>query len=209
MASPRNRSAAAKTVAADIAFSLAAVIDATKAGGFLYTPAEFHQPLVESGDVEVNAEMVEDGTGNLATRATAKHLESKDAMTEAKTPEAAAKPSFVIETVPMPEKKASVSGLRAGRTPIYPFDALEIGQSFFVADKSADKPAFKAMASTVAGANARFTEEIAGQTRVNRKGATVTATKQLRKFKIFDTERTLEDGTVQKGARVFRVELAE
>lgn len=226
MASPRKTSAAkasAPAAATDTvatgAFSLAAVIAATVAGNFLYTPVAFHAPLIESGDVEVNPDM-KDEYGNIATRATTKHVQESNQVTDSTNTAvsqgpavaAVAKPVFEVESnVAIPEKvKGASTGLRAGRTPIYPFDALEIGQSFFVPNKG-DKSAAKAMASTVAGANARFTEEVEGQTRVNRKNNTVPVTKQLRKFKIFDTERTVtaDDGTasVQKGARVFRVAL--
>lgn len=211
MASPRTRksapalsgeSASTETsVSAGPVVTLAQVIEATKADGFVYTAPAFHAALVESGDVEINPEMT-DAHGNIATRATAKHTQESSApMTEHVT---AAKPSFEIETVPMPERTRKPSGLRAGRTPLYPFDSLEVGQSFFVADKAADKPAFKAMASTVAGANARHSEVIEGQTRVNRKKETVPATRQLRKFKIVEDEKN-----GQKGARIFRVAVTE
>lgn len=213
MASPRSRKANQATtdtpVSGGPAVTLTAVIEATKADGFVYTSPAFHTDLIASGDVEINPEMT-DEHGSIATRATAKHLtEGNTQMTDtAPVATAVAKPKFEIEAnVPMPERTRNATGLRAGRAPVYPFEALEIGQSFFVPNASADKPAAKAMASTVAGANARYTEKIEGQTRTNRKGKTVDATKQLRKFKIFDTERTMPDGSVQKGARIFRVEL--
>lgn len=197
-----------------IPVTLADVIAATKVDSFVYTSPEFHTALIASGDVEVNPD-IKSAEGLLATRATPKAIA---AMSQPATPPVAAvpakeKPSFVIEAdIPIPDRTRNSSGLRAGRTPVYPFDALELGQSFFVPNPANGKSAAKAMASTVAGANARYVEEIPGSTRVNRKGATVTATKQLRKFKIFDTERDVtnkETGeiTKQKGARIFRVKL--
>jgi hypothetical protein len=205
-----SKKASKATTPAAAVFTLAMVIEATNgADGFLYTPASFHAPLVESGDVEVNSEIVND-KGEFATRATQKAMnQMTNTATQTATP-AAAKPTFAIAAnIPMPEKKRNSSGLRAGRAPVYPFDQLEIGHSFFVADgvdeKGEVKSAYKSLASTLNAANVRFSEEIAGQTRVNRKGATVPATKQLRKFVMFDT---VEDTTVEgspKGARIFRV----
>jgi hypothetical protein len=188
------------------AYSLNDVIQATKENSFVYTEVDFHGPLVASGDVEVNPEMTND-KGEFATRATAKHLtQESPAMTESTV--TAEKPKFEIEAgVPMPAVTRKVStGLRAGRTPVYPFEQLEIDQSFFVPDANG-KSAHKAMASTVNGANTRYVEEIPGEVRTNRKGNTVAATRQLRKFKSFDTYRTMEDGSIQKGARIFRVAL--
>lgn len=196
--------------------TLADIVAATKGdAGHLYTPVEVHKPLVASGDVEVNPEMANE-QGWLATRATEQAMNANQNQTAQSQPETA-KPKFEIESnIVVPERKRNSSGLRAGRTPIYPFDALEIGQSFFVPDADG-KSAHKSMASTLSGVNLRYSEEIAGQTRVNRKGVTVPATKQTRKYVSFDTERTIDEklatqtglavGTVQKGARIFRVAL--
>lgn len=215
MGTPRNRKPAANAAAAPstdttvsqgpVAITLENVIEATKADGFVYTPVEFHQPLVDQGLVEVNPEMTNEA-GHIATRATEKAFGNTMATEEIKTAE---KPKFEIESgVAIPEKVRNSTGLRAGRTPVYPFDSLEVGQSFFIPNKG-DKSAAKAMASTVAGANARHSQVVEGKTRTNRKGAVVPETVQLRKFKIFDTERTLADGSIEKGARIFRMPLTD
>lgn len=199
---------AKKTVAPK--FTLAHVIEATKADSFVYTDASFHEPLVVSGDVMINPAMVQDGM--IATRATDKHL-IETTMTEPiiqnTVTAATAKPLFAIVTGEMiPEKVRRTTGPRAGRTAIYPFEDLPVGGYFFVANstKVGAKPAFKSMASTVAGANAKFVEEIAGESRVNRKGNTVPATKQLRMFKLFDSEIE-QHGVKVLGAKIFRVPL--
>lgn len=207
--SPRDRKPAAVAASTEVIenkITLADVIEATKAGNFVYTSPEFHNPLIESGEVVINLGMI-DEHGNIATRAILK--KEKTVMTESAV---TAKPKFEIEAdVAIPERVRKSGGLRAGRMPVYPFDGLEIGQSFFVPNKEGAKTtAAKAMASTVAGANARFTEVVEGETRVNRKGATVPKTIPVRLFKVFDTERAvMVDGveTKQLGARVFRVEL--
>lgn len=98
-------------------------------------------------------------------------------------------PSFVIENVAMPEKK------RASKPSIYPFDALEIGQSFFVAGKTA-----KDMASTVGSANKRWSEnDPSGEHKKNRKGEMVPVRVQTRKFEVVNDTK---DGVA--GARVGR-----
>lgn len=206
-------------------YTLSDVIQATKDGYVLYTLPAFHNPLIESGDVEINA-MMEKEDGSFATRATEKHVniqpEAETSQTPNQTQEsntmsidtstapvvaAKVKPVFQIESGTPPEKAKRVGSPGAGRTPIYPFDQLEINQYFFVADKADDKPAVKALQSTVASANNRYSEPVPGEFKANRKGEQVPVTRATRKFKAFDSEKTLEDGTVVKGAKVFRVAL--
>lgn len=57
----------------------------------------------------------------------------------------------IIDNVPLPEKRA---GGRGGES-LYPFDKLEIGQSFGVKGKTA-----KGMASTVSSANKRYVDDV-------------------------------------------------
>jgi len=202
-ASPRkNKPAATAHVEASAPeMTLEIVRQATEAGNIVYTSAEFHNPLIESGDVEINSGMI-DEHGNIATRAIFKETP----MIETTEINVTEKPKFEIESdVVIPDRVRKVSGNRAGRTPVYPFDALEVGQAFHVADKSADKPAAKAMASTVAGANARYAEVVEGEFRTNRKGVSVPVTKQLRQFKVFEATKTMLDGSVVPGAYIKRM----
>lgn len=174
------------------AFDLAAVIKATEAGSFVYTSPEAHAKALADGLVEVNPSMANEA-GELATRATAQGIESMNAsQTPASTPApAASKPQFAIEDG---IALAPVTGRgRGGET--YPFDQLQPGQSFFVPN-SADKPnVAKSLASTVSSATRRYAEEIPGETRVDRKGNTVPAIKETRKFVV---------RAVEGGARVWR-----
>lgn len=175
-------------------FDLSAVIAATNAGSFVYTSREAHASALEDGLVEVNESMTNEA-GELATRATTKGIESMNAAQNtqqaapASTP--AAKPSFQIEDG---IALAPVTGRgRGGET--YPFDLLQVGQSFFVPN-SDDKPnVAKSLASTVSSATRRYAEEIPGETRVDRKGNTVPAIKETRKFVV---------RAVEGGARVWR-----
>ncbi len=89
----------------------------------------------------------------------------------------------------------------------YPFEQLEIGQSFFV-PVSEDKPnPAKSLASTVTSANDRHAYEIEGETMVNRKGETVPKKGFNKRFIV----RPVEDGAAwgfagQAGAAVWRIE---
>jgi hypothetical protein len=95
---------------------------------------------------------------------------------------------------------------------VYPFDQLEVGQSFFVADS--DKPitakdgtvthdAFKGLSSTISGANARYAVETGEKviaTKGRNAGKEVAVVKQERKF---EQRRVTENGV--GGTRVWRV----
>lgn len=170
------------------ALDLAAIIAATNSGSFVYTSPEAHASALAEGLVEVNPSMSNEA-GELATRATAKGIESMNAP---QTPApVASKPQFVIEDG---IALAPVTGRgRGGET--YPFDQLQPGQSFFVPN-SEDKPnVAKSLASTVSSATRRYAEEIPGETRVDRKGNVVPAIKETRKFVV---------RAVEGGARVWR-----
>lgn len=181
------------------------IVEATldPAKGFLYTSAAVHTPLAEAGLVEVNPSMANDA-GELATRATQKGIDSVSKNDENATSETQGEPAktekvktmFQLEdNVAMP----SISGRgRTGTT--YPFEAMAVGQSFFVAN-SEDKPnAAKSLASTVSSATARYAVPSAdGATKTNKKGETVPVMVETRKFVV----RSVEENGV-KGARVWR-----
>lgn len=168
---------------------LAEIVEATKGeAGYKFVSELEAEYLREAGLIEVNGDM-RDEAGNVAARA----IEAATTTTTKAAPVS----KFEIETGIEVPTKATRSG--AGRSSVYPFEALEVGQSFFVANEG-DKDAYKSMSSTVSSANARFTEEVTGETRVNRKGKTVPVTKQLRHFMHVRAEK---DGV--QGTRVFRV----
>lgn len=176
------------------ALDLAAIVAATQNGTFVYTSVEAHATALNDGLVEVNPSMTNEA-GELATRATQKGIE---AMSQTQAPAAAptAKPAFAIEdNVPL---AAVVGRGRGGET--YPFDKLAVGQSFFVPD-SDGKQAAKSMASTVSSATRRYAEVIPGETRKNRKGEDVPATKETRKFVL---RAVTENGV--SGARIWRTQ---
>ena len=182
-----KKSTAAASVAAVI--GLAEIVAAGANG--LYTTPEVHGPLVEQGFVELNPAGPNEA-GETLTRATQKGIDSMNTATNTGTAAPASAPSaFAIEDgIAMPT--ASGRG-RGGNT--YPFDALNVGQSFFVPN-SEDKPnAAKSLASTVSSATARYTEVVEGQFKANRKGEQVPVTRETRKFVV---------RSVEGGARVWR-----
>ena len=202
-----KKSAGKKTAATVAVIGLAEIV-AAGANGMLVSESVY-APLVEAGLVEINPGMT-DENGNVATRATQKGIESLDsaatvadnATSEATSATAATgetqkvKTMFKIEdSIPVP----TISGRGRGGN-VYPFDQLEVGQSFFVAN-SEDKPnAAKSLASTVSSATARYavaSED--GATKTNKKGEVVPVMVETRKFVVRSVE---EDGV--KGARVWR-----
>lgn len=198
-----KKSAAKKTAEIATVISLAEIVAAGANG--LFTPAAVHGPLVEAGLVEINPAMINEA-GEIATRATQAGIESLDNGAKVgnnATSETAetgttqkVKSMFKIENdIPVP----TISGRGRGGN-VYPFDQLEAGQSFFVAN-SEDKPnAAKSLASTVSSATARYavpSED--GATKTNKAGEVVPVMVETRKFVV----RSVEENGV-KGARVWR-----
>ena len=170
--------------------SLSEAINAS-ADGFIMAAPKAVEPFVKAGLVETN-ETISDDAGNIAVRL---KPETEGTKTMNETKPAASAPvatSFAIEdNVPMP----TASGRGRGGN-VYPFDQMEVGQSFFVPN-SEDKPnAAKSLASTVSSATARFavpSED--GATKVNKKGEIVPVMVETRKFVV---------RSVEGGARVWR-----
>lgn len=182
----------AKNTAAASAVAVIGLAEIVAAGANgLYTSPAIHASLVEAGLVEINPGMTNEA-GEIATRATQKGIDSMNTPNTATGTAAPVAPSsFAIEDgIAMPT--ASGRG-RGGNT--YPFDALNVGQSFFVPN-SEDKPnAAKSLASTVSSATARYAEVVEGQFKANKKGEQVPVMVETRKFVV---------RSVEGGARVWR-----
>ncbi len=189
MAKSKKSTATAAASAAAV-IGLAEIVAAGANG--LYTTPEVHGPLVEAGMVELNPAGPNEA-GETLTRATQKGIESMNTPTNTApaTVAAAAPSSFAIEDgIAMP----TASGRGRGGN-VYPFDALNVGQSFFVPNTE-DKPnAAKSLASTVSSATARYAEVVEGQFKTNKKGEQVPVTRETRKFVV---------RSVEGGARVWR-----
>lgn len=175
------------------------IVKATMASPEGYTMTDFlvHSPLIALELVEVN-EAITNEAGEVATRATQKGIEYVMENTE-KAPEmpatVAAKPTFVIESgIPVPAARRTGRGGSS-----YPFDALEVGQSFFIAASEKHPEPAKSLASTVSGATARYDIVSETETVTTRKGNVVPVRTHTRKFVI---KADTKDGV--NGARVFR-----
>jgi len=200
---------AAKKTAETVAVIGLAEIVAAGANG-MFVPESVYAPLVEAGLVEINPAMMNEA-GEIATRATQAGIESLDsgaivadnATSEATSPTAATGETQKVKTMFQIKKRSEVNVIKSARGrqgAQYPFDELEPGDCFFVAN-SEDKPnAAKALASTVSSATARYavaSED--GATKTNKKGEVVPV---MVKTRVFVVERGIEDGI--EGAYVTR-----
>lgn len=133
---------------------LATIVSATNAGSFVYTAAAVHAPMIEAGLAEVNPD-IKNEAGEIATRATIKGIETVNSQQtqNAASPAATVAPSaFKLETgVALP----AITG-RGRIAKVYPFDEMQPGQSFFVANTDKKPNAGKSLASTVSSATNRY-----------------------------------------------------
>lgn len=178
---------------------LSEIVEATNSPtGFTYVSEAKAKPLVDRGLIELNTGMKNDA-GHMAARATSAGISIIMGNTEGNTDTGTENSTeFEIdEGIPLPTMT------RRNRPALYPFDALEVGQSFHVAPTDERPNPAKSLASTVSSANKRYAVEVPGETRVDRKGNTVPATRQERRFRVVKAEDNDPRGA---GARVFRVE---
>lgn len=97
--------------------------------------------------------------------------------------------AFVIEdNIPLPPITR-----KSAKANLYPFDALAVGQSFFVPET------VKKMASQANSAMKRYSVAVEGEVRTKRNGDKVQA---MQKVRVFEVRVAQKDGV--DGARVFR-----
>ena len=113
-------------------------------------------PLVQAGLVEVNTDILDDN-GNAAVRLTDKGKAMINGVSEiasdVATASVAGKYDIISDAV-LPATKRKGGG--GGAPVVYPFDSLEIGQSFFVPVSEKHKDPVKTLGSTVSSANMRY-----------------------------------------------------
>lgn len=188
---------------------LEAIFAATNAGGYEFANGKDQKALLGAGLVEANAAITND-SGATATRTTDagnayvnELYANQSNQTGGQVEQTTAKPSFaIVADVAIP----AVTRTRTAQS-LYPFDALEVGQSFFVPVSEEKPEPAKSLASTVTSANDRYSYEIEGETEVNRKGETVPKKGFNRRFVV----RAVEDGAAWghagvAGAGVWRTE---
>lgn len=193
-----------------------AVIVASGVNG-MFAPLAEAMEMAKAGDIEIN-EGVKDEAGNVAVRATAQGIAKAQASEGNGLPVAPAEqpksevPAFAIEAgiaIPAPEGRG-----RSGSK--YPFNALEIGQSFFVPDsafpvgeKGEAPDAAASLASTVSGATQRFAVDHPTEKKTVR-GKEVPKKVYSRKFCL----RKIAAGAPgcgpkgEAGARIWRIEVS-
>ena len=208
--------------------ALREIVAATQEGSFAYTSEEVYEKLIEHGFVEINPE-IKDEAGDVAARATQEGIdyasevlntgglpleaasqvgligERADALAKEVVEHIAkTKASIVIEKgVPVPSKGRAY----AQRRQAFPFDELDIEDSFFIKATESKPEPWKSYASTVSNKTRSFAvPDQSGEMVVSRKGQKVPKLVQTRKFVIRAVEETdAETGEVLVGARVWRV----
>lgn len=172
-----------------------------EAGFAFRKPEELHHPE-KAGFIEVNRDIVDDLDTMFACRLTKSGLDFAGLTTKAEEPKPAKSErtknmtDITIETgIEIPTGKGKRGRKMQGSK--YPFDSLEVDQSFFIADGETEGSAYKRVYPSVSAANERYAEVVPGEMRINRKGREVPVLKLTRKFIC---------KVVEGGVRVWRVQ---
>ncbi len=122
------------------------------------SPLLSHEPAL----IEVNTNMLDDqGRAMVRLTAPGQAMLNGSGVT---TGEAKASPYAVITNAELPPSKRGFGG-RGGAPTVYPFDSLEVGQSFFVPVSEKHPNPVKTLGSTVSSANMRFAQDT-GETKI-------------------------------------------
>ncbi len=137
-----------------------ALLAGIASGAVAYISRDNGLPLVQAGLVEVNTDILDDD-GNAAVRLTDKGKVMINGSETISTDDVAtvsvgAKYAVINDAV-LPASKRKGGG--GGAPVVYPFDSLEIGQSFFVPVSEKHKDPVKTLGSTVSSANMRYAEK--------------------------------------------------
>lgn len=177
--------AAARTPITETGTALLALIAAAEGGSLMLTQAEAGD-IVNAGFATVDTSNVEGETAAVSlTDAGKAELDKANAPADAPK----SKPSFEVETgVAIPGDVA-----RRGRASQFPFDALEIGQSFHVPATTDNPNPVNSLFSSTAGARVKYSEEIPGEFE----------TKKVKTYKKGDDGKFLKD---ENGKRIVDTE---
>ena len=139
-----------------------ALLSAIASGAVAYISRDDGFLLVQAGLVEVNTDILDD-SGNAAVRLTEKGkamINGGESVTitadDVGTLSVGSKYAVISDAV-LPASKRKGGG--GGAPVVYPFDSLEIGQSFFVPVSEKHKDPVKTLGSTVSSANMRYAEK--------------------------------------------------
>ena len=138
---------------------LSAIGSATASNSFMYITQNEGMPLLDYNPplIEVNTKMLDpNDQSKAAARITQAGVDFlKGNVVETKTVEVAS--NFeIMSNVPLPASKRGNFGKGGGAPNKYPFDKLEIGNTFFVAATAKHPDPVKTMGSAVSAATMRF-----------------------------------------------------
>src|ERR1700677_1867802 len=135
---------------------LSLIAAATAAGSFHYVTQAEGLPLLQHVPplIEVNTNMVQDGKA--AARTTAEGTKMVNGVQTIAAPSTS--PYAIMKGVAIPPSKRG-AGLRGGAPKQYPFDTMDVGDSFFVGVSEKHANLVKTLGSTVSSANMRFAEK--------------------------------------------------
>lgn len=222
-------------MAKPISKTLQSLIDTIEAQGFVYMSAGDRAKLEAHGyEFEVNTAMVdpedpdfvatrfktyaEDGqTGSNSGSVDKPKEEAQNSVIASNNTEAQQQPQTATPAKPKQEGKKQMFKIAtvaietvapaARASAKYPFEQLEVGQSFFVPNSASEKnDAAKTLASTISGANKKFSTPVEGQTKIMR-GKTVQVREPQRLFegrRVADGAAWGEEFAGQAGVAVIR-----
>lgn len=154
--------AAAATAAAPAALNIVAlqrVNAATLAGGHDFVTQSEGEALVTAGLITINPEIVNTNGGVAAITTDAGKALVAEQSDDSAQANAAAKSKFEIDdNVPLAQKRGGGGG--GSRESIYPFDALNVGQSFHLPATEAMPKPNRTIASAVSQATAKYAVEV-------------------------------------------------
>lgn len=163
----------------------------TKGGAVTHATKAELEALQRDGLIEIGPQE-KPGSNKFAFRATEAGVRAFEAGGNKSNTVAASADSKgfeILSDIPLPAKAR-----RSGPTGKYPFDALEVGKSFFI-PATAEKPEpWKSLQSTVTAAQRRYAVEEG--TRVNRNGDTVANLKPVRRFRLDKFRHNDKDGAM-------------
>lgn len=183
------------------------VVEAHRAGGVAYVSREEGEGLANAGLIEVNPAMADPNDANkFAARPTDAGLKYADEVGgEPASEPAKVKPTFTIrDDVPLAPRRGGGGG---GRESIYPFDALNVGQSFHVAKTADNENPARTMATAVSQAVRKhaledgFETDENGNVKLNKAGEQVIKWKPT---KVFTVRQVGADDPDGEGARIYR-----
>lgn len=148
--------------------ALKGIATATAGGGNGWVSSAIGKPLLDAGLIQVNTQLTNPANAaEVAAKVTDAGIAwlNANAGQPAQNANPAPATQFPILTNVVPPPSRRGAGLRSSGAPKkYPFDQLEVGQSFFVPVSTETPDPLKSLGSAISAANMRYAEET-GQTK--------------------------------------------